>query len=316
MGATILRGARRAVAVETHDHDDPLLTVHDLAITYGLGTEHPVQAVRGASFYIRAGERIAAVGESGSGKTSLGMAVAGFAPLTGATVTASHMSLGGRTVTPGKVRKTRIPLATPGVSMVFQNAMTSLDPVWSIRSQFMWALRGQAGGRRDAKALAKEWLLRVGLSDTDRVLKARPYELSGGMRQRVMVALALCGRPQLVIADEPTSALDASISRVVMALLHDLTAELGIALLTITHDIGLCRQFADRVLVMYQGEIVEDLPANDLDQQAKHPYTIGLLRCIPSFEHVDDRRLPTLGSFVAADAVIDRHLAEVTDGAA
>ncbi|MDO8382838.1 MAG: ABC transporter ATP-binding protein [Microbacterium sp.] len=275
------------------EQDNELLVVRDLDVAYGT-----VSAVRGASFSIRAGERVALVGESGSGKTTLGMAVAGFVSPT-ASVTATTLRFRGEDLTrrPHDVLAVR----TPGMAFVFQDAMTSLDPVWTVGSQLRAVIRANESiGRRAATVAAVDWLSRVGLTDTDRVMRARPHQLSGGMRQRVMLAIALSGRPALVVADEPTSALDATLSRATMELLTSLSAESGTALLVVSHDIQLCCEYSDRTLVMYQGEIVEEGASATLAERAQHPYTAGLLNCVPSLTTARRDRLPTRADFAGA----------------
>jgi peptide/nickel transport system ATP-binding protein len=175
--------------------------------------------------------------------------------------------------------------------------MTSLDPVWTIGSQMTAVIRARQKVRRSrARELAVEWLLRVGLgSEPERILSARPYELSGGMRQRAMLAIALCAQPKLLIADEPTSALDASLSREMMELLSELTTGPGTTLIIISHDILLCLDYADRVVVMNGGWIVEDGATATFRETATHPYAIGLLGCVPTLETVGLERLPTMG---------------------
>jgi ABC-type dipeptide/oligopeptide/nickel transport system ATPase component len=181
--------------------------------------------------------------------------------------------------------------------MMFQDAMTSLDPVWTIGSQMHSVLKANDHlSRKASKEKARNWLNRVGLRDTERVLKARPYELSGGMRQRAMLALALAGNPKLLIADEPTSALDASLSREAMDLLVELAEDFGTALLIISHDISLSQEYAERTVVMFEGKIVEQGISSSLAQTATHPYTVGLLQCIPTLESADLEELPTLAS--------------------
>ena len=288
--------ARERAAAADPQADPVLLRVEDLTVTYGSGEGAHV-AVRGASFALRRGERVAVVGESGSGKTTMGLAVAGLLTAPTAVTSAAEIVFAGRLLERGPARK--VPVRTPGLSMVFQDAMTSLDPVASIGSQFAAVLRGvERLSRRAARGRAAEWLVRVGLTDTARVLKLRPYELSGGMRQRVMVALAMCGRPELLVADEPTSALDASVSRDVMDLLVRMTEEEGASLLIITHDIELCRQYTDRMIVLYRGEIVDDCTTERIEQEARSPYTRALLSCVPTLDDADLERLPTLGEFV------------------
>ncbi|MCW2696649.1 MAG: hypothetical protein JWR62_1734 [Modestobacter sp.] len=269
-----------------------VLRVRNLCITYGTGDRAHV-AVRGASFDVRPGERIGIVGESGSGKTTLGLAVAGLLTAAGARVTADRLEFDGRQLDRSATR--RVPVRTPGLSMVLQDAMTSLDPVATIGSQFAAVMKGvQRVGRRDARAQATEWLTQVGIADVDRVLRLRPYELSGGMSQRVMVALAMCSRPRLLIADEPTSALDASVSRDVMDLLVSMTVQQGASLLMVTHDIELCREYTDRMVVMYQGEVVDVCRSDTIARDATSDYTRALLACVPTLDNVAVDRLPTL----------------------
>ena len=279
--------------------EDAVLTARGLTVEYGTGAASAV-AVDAVDLDIARGERVALVGESGSGKSSLGLAIAGFQTAPTARVSAERVVFGGRTLD-RSVRPSAIPHATPGMAMMFQDAMTSLDPVWRIGSQLVAVVRARGGVRRsDAAAEAAGWLRRVGLDDTERVLAARPYELSGGMRQRAMLAMTLAGRPSLLIADEPTSALDASLAREMMELLVASVAESGSALLVISHDIRLCQEFADRVLVMYRGRIVDGGPAADLDASVSHPYARGLLRCVPTLDSYRLEAMPTLADDLAA----------------
>jgi ABC-type dipeptide/oligopeptide/nickel transport system ATPase component len=279
--------------------DEPLLVVEDLTVRYASDSAHPVTAVKNVSLRIERGERIALVGESGSGKSTLGLAMAGFLTQPGVSVTTQRLTFEGQPLKRAHV--SRMPVRTPGMSMVFQDAMTSLDPVWNVGSQLRAILRSSGDlSRKETLDQAREWLGRVGLTDTNRVMKARPYELSGGMRQRVMVALALAGNPRLLIADEPTSALDASLSREAMELLVEMTSDLGASLLLISHDIHLCQEYADRTMVMLGGEIVEEGPSATLEQTATHPYTIALLKCVPTLDSASLDELPTLASVTAS----------------
>jgi peptide/nickel transport system ATP-binding protein len=272
----------------------PLLVARDLTVTYLTGAE-PVVAISGATVEIAPGERVALVGESGSGKSTLGLALAGLLAGPDIEITSSTLTFAGKPVT--WRRNHRLPVRTPGIAMVFQDAMTSIDPVWTIGSQLTSVLRAtEKTSRREAKQHARDWLVRVGLKDTERVMQAHPYELSGGMRQRAMIALALCSKPSLLIADEPTSALDASLSRRTLELLLQLTEQSGTALLIISHDIGLCQEFTQRTLVAYQGRLVDEGPSDRLHEIAEHPYTQGLLSCIPTLDNADMDELPTLES--------------------
>jgi ABC-type dipeptide/oligopeptide/nickel transport system ATPase component len=274
---------------------ESLVQVDRLGVRYRNGT----QALKSVSLTVARGEKVALVGESGSGKSTLAMAIAGFlkrddiALLEGSVRFEGAMSEAAQTG--------MLPQRIPGISVVFQDAMTSLDPVWTVGSQLTAIIRtAERCGRRAARVRAIEWLGRVGLTDHERVLAARPYELSGGMRQRVMIALALASKPRLLIADEPTSALDASLARATMDLLTELAGETGVSLLMVTHDLELCMRYVDRVAVMYQGEIVEAGPTSTLSTNAQHPYTRGLLYCVPTLSNAEDEYLPTLASFMAA----------------
>ena len=273
--------------------DAPILCVEDLSVAYD--TEHgPQLALRSISLVVECGSRVAIVGESGSGKSTLGLAVSGFLNGPNVIARAKRLEFDGKLINAPKLQ--RLPSVPSGLSIVFQDAMTSLDPVWTIGSQMNAVLRRD--GRLDARMMRSEaarWLDRVGLGrDLKRVLDARPYELSGGMRQRAMLAIALCGSPKLLIADEPTSALDASLSREIMELLLELTQDLGTTLMIISHDIFLCQQYADRIVVMKDGAIVDDGPAASLEQAATHSYTRGLLRCVPTLETIGLDLLPTM----------------------
>jgi peptide/nickel transport system ATP-binding protein len=277
----------------------PLLVVEGLTVRYGIDGPSPVTALDGVALTLGRGERVALVGESGSGKTTMGLAIAGFLTQTGVDVAAGVLDFDGSAV--DRTIASRVPRRTPGMSMMFQDAMTSLDPLWTIGSQLRCVLQANDKlNRKQAKALARDWLGRVGLRDVERVMGSRPHELSGGMRQRAMLAIALAGAPQLLIADEPTSALDASLSREAMELLVELTDDFGAALLIISHDIQLCQEYSDRTMVMFGGKIVEEGRSSTFATTARHPYSVGLLRCIPTLDSADLAELPTLRS-VAAD---------------
>jgi peptide/nickel transport system ATP-binding protein len=268
------------------------LTIHDLCVDY-LTDDGPFRALHEITLDVAPGERIAVVGESGSGKTTLGMAVGGFLPARSVEVSASAFRLGEQDLsTPSRQR---VPARRPGVSMVFQDAMTSLDPVWTVGSQLVEVLIATTGARRRAaRRTAEDWLDRVGLADAALVMGKRPYELSGGMRQRVMLALALAGSPELLIADEPTSALDATLGREVMELMTALVVETGASLVVISHDLELCTRYTDRTAVMYGGHLVELNRSADVARQAAHPYTAALTECIPSIATADRDELPSV----------------------
>jgi len=275
----------------------PILLADGLTVSYG-PPENSVAAVRDVSFTIGAGDRVAIVGESGSGKTTLALALAGFLRGTSAHVTARTLSFDG--IDLRAAVGSRLPRKIPGVTMVFQDAMTSLDPLWTVGSQLGVVVRkNETLRRRDVPLRVRHWLGRVGLMDFDRIVRARPYELSGGMRQRVMLAIAIASRPRLLIADEPTSALDASVAREVMDLMTELTEEAQAALLMVSHDLHMCQGYADRILVMLQGRVVEQVAAAQIETAARHEYTRGLLRCVPTLDCFDVPLLPTLCSVAA-----------------
>jgi peptide/nickel transport system ATP-binding protein len=277
-----------------------LLTIKDASVFYAGDGGARIPAVKDATFSIAPGEHVAIVGESGSGKTTLALAIAGLLTATGASCEFGEFTFDGVAIQRGTVAP--VPHRTPGMSMVFQNAMTSLDPVATVGNQFVDVMRGLAKIRKkQAKAKAAEWLVRVGLRDTERILKLRAYELSGGMRQRVMLALAMCSEPKLLLADEPTSALDASVSRDVMDLLRSMTEQNGASLLIVTHDIDLVRIYVDKVIVMYHGVVVDVCDASRIEEEATHPYTLALTRCVPTLESVDLDRLPTLDEAMLAE---------------
>lgn len=269
----------------------PTLDIDDLQVNYRTGDSW-FTAVEAFSLRAEAGQRVAVVGESGSGKTTACMALAGLLPLD-ARVDAGRAHVAGTDL--GGRKRSAIPHRVPGVSVVFQNAMNALDPVWTVESQLVTVIRGTTGGSTSAaRATAADWLDRVGLRDIPRVMKARPYELSGGMRQRVMIAIALCSAPRLLIADEPTSALDMTLSRDLLDLIVTLTDELDTTLLMISHDIGLCRAYTDWTVVMHRGRIVEQGRTDAVTSHPTEPYTRALLDCQPSLSHMDWDRLPTM----------------------
>jgi peptide/nickel transport system ATP-binding protein len=300
--------------MSTADDSRLLLSADGCRVTYGSG-DNAVQAVRIASIRIGAGEHVAIVGESGSGKTTFALAIAGLLTDAAARIEFDELAFDGTSLTRQRTgHRKAIPTRTPGMAMVFQDAMTSLDPVATIGSQFSdvilnsprrpaEASNATESRRKMARRIAAERLASVGLSDARRILRLRPYELSGGMRQRVMLALAMCSRPRLLIADEPTSALDASVSREVMDLLRDTTEANDSALLIVTHDIALCREYVDKVIVMYHGEVVDVCQADRIEETATHPYTLALTACVPDLTSASLTRLPTLEDFMDADTI-------------
>ncbi|MFO1143732.1 MAG: ABC transporter ATP-binding protein [Amaricoccus sp.] len=253
-----------------------LLEVEDLRVTFPTESG-PVEAVRGVSFSLDR-ERLAIVGESGSGKTMTGRAILRLIPA--ARVTASRLLFDGIDLLNASDRQMR-GLRGRRIAMVMQDPKFSLNPVMKTGDQLTEGLRRREGlSSRDARRRAIAMLEAVQIRDPERVLHAYPHELSGGMGQRVMIAMMLIPDPDLLIADEPTSALDVTVQAEVLRILDALVRERGLGLLFISHDLPLVSRFCDRVIVMYRGRIVEELPAARL-HEAQHPYTRGLLECLP-----------------------------------
>jgi peptide/nickel transport system ATP-binding protein len=271
---------------------DEAIAVESFAVSYR--TEFGlIPAVSDVSFALKRSERLAVVGESGSGKTTLAMAIAGLLPRETAQVSYDVARVAGQIVDMSASRSV-IPVRHEGISMIFQDAMTSLDPVATIAHQFRSVLGTRGLRRQQVRAESIEWIEKVGIPNPERVLKLHPYELSGGMRQRVMIALAMCSKPAVLIADEPTSALDIVVSRRIMDLVLSLAVELGTAVIVITHDIDLARKYTDRMLVLYNGEVQDLCSTDSLTSAERSPYTRALLDCVPRLEDYAKESLPTL----------------------
>jgi oligopeptide/dipeptide ABC transporter ATP-binding protein len=272
----------------------PFLEVRDLRITFPArgGAVHPVD---GVSFAIARGETLALVGESGSGKSLTSLGILRLVPSPGALAPQSHVRLGDQVLTDLDEDAMR---AVRGgrIGMVFQDPMTSLNPVLTAGDQIAEAVRAHGRvGRREARARALALLEEVGIPDPARRLDEYPHQLSGGMRQRVMIAIALAAEPELLIADEPTTALDVTVQAQILELLDRLRTQRGMAVLLITHDLGVVAGRADRVCVMYAGQIVEEAPTRQLFASPAHPYTRGLFASIPKLEGERTRLTPIAG---------------------
>lgn len=267
----------------------PLLEVSDLRV--GFRTDQgEALAVDGVSFSVGAGETLGIVGESGCGKSVSALAILGLvADPPGRILPGSSIRLHGEellTASPARLRNVR----GGRIAMVFQEPMTCLNPVLRVGDQIAEAVRLHTELRGDAvKERVVALLGRVEMPDPAGLARAWPHQLSGGMRQRAMIAMALAGDPDLLIADEPTTALDVTIQARILELLDDLRRERELALLLITHDLGVVAQVADRVAVMYAGRIVEEGPSAKLLSRPAHPYTVGLLRSIPDPDRPGDR---------------------------
>ncbi|MFN8722294.1 MAG: ABC transporter ATP-binding protein [Rhodospirillales bacterium] len=258
----------------------PLLTVEDLGVEFrtrgGI-----VRAVDGLSYTVGAGETLAVVGESGSGKSVGALAIMRLIAEPPGRITSGRVRLGDvdlLTLPERRMRRVR----GNDISMIFQEPMTSLNPVHTVSRQIAEAVRLHRGvGRTEARGRALEMLRMVQIPEAERRLDQYPHELSGGMRQRVMIAMALACDPKLLIADEPTTALDVTIQAQILEILRDMKRRLGTAIVLITHDLGVVAEMADRVVVMYAGRKVEEGPVRDILRAPRHPYTLGLLRSMP-----------------------------------
>ena len=268
----------------------PLLEIRDLRTEFRTGAG-VVRAVDGGSYSVGAGETVAVVGESGSGKSVTALSVMRLIPNPPGEITGGAVLFAGRdllTISEPDMREIR----GGEIGMVFQEPMTSLNPVLTIGRQITETLEQHRGlDRSAANKRAEALLTQVGIADPARRLKQYPHQLSGGMRQRVMIAIALACDPKLIIADEPTTALDVTIQAQILELMKALTRDRGIALIIITHNLGVVARYADRVNVMYAGRIVESGPAAEIYHDPRHPYTIALLRSVPRLDRPRQARL-------------------------
>jgi oligopeptide/dipeptide ABC transporter ATP-binding protein len=265
----------------------PLLDVQDLRVELKAG-RGLVHAVRGASFAVGPGEALGLVGESGSGKTMALRAIVGLLPRVGS-ITGGTVVLDGEDLTQLDATRVR-DLRGRAISMIFQEPMTALNPVMRVGDQIAEMPR-QRLGRSKAQALdrALELMRLVGIPDPARRARAYPHELSGGLRQRVMIAIALSGDPRLILCDEPTTALDVTIQDQILKLLSRLREELGVALVFVSHDLAVIAQTCQKVAVMYGGMVVETGSVDEVFREPRHPYTLSLLRSVPDYELIRDR---------------------------
>lgn len=273
-----------------------LLEVENLEVSF-FTQRGEVHAVRGVSFHVDAGETLGLVGESGSGKSVTSQALMGLIELPGR-ITGGDVRWKGESLINGP-RAAEVEKRVKGreMSIIFQDPMTSLNPVFTVGHQIGEVLRRHRGlSKQQAHARSVELLDLVGISFPKRRVEQYPHELSGGMRQRVMIAMALASEPELLIADEPTTALDVTIQAQILDLIADLQERLQVAVLIITHDLGVVAGLCDRVAVMYGGKLVETGPADSIYAQPGHPYTRGLLRSTPRLDVV----LPRLVSIDGA----------------
>ena len=261
----------------------PLLDVRDLEVVFTRKGRRDVRAVDGVSFTVERGETVGLVGESGSGKSVTSLAVMRLLPDRGVRVSGQVLfdDVDLLTLPRDQIRDIR----GRDIAMVFQDPMTSLNPVIPIGIQVTEVLeRHQDMDADEARSAAKDLLDRVGIPDPSRRLKEYPHQLSGGMRQRALIAMALACRPRLLIADEPTTALDVTIQAQILELLKELIRDTGASMVLITHDLGVVAGMADTVHVLYSGRVVESAPRHDLYSAPRHPYTGGLLASVPRLD--------------------------------
>ncbi|MFG3136667.1 ABC transporter ATP-binding protein [Streptomyces sp. NPDC048211] len=288
MTETVLESVRGPVR-------EPVLSVRDLSVSFRSDTR-TVHAVDGVSYDLHPGEVLAVVGESGCGKSVTSMAVMGLLPPTARI--GGSISLGGRELV-GAPEKELQKIRGKDIAMIFQEPMTSLNPVLTIGRQIGEVLRRHQGlNRKEARERSVDLLDLVGIPAPRSRIDEYPHQLSGGMRQRVMIAIAVACDPSVLIADEPTTALDVTVQAGILEVLQSLRERLGTAIVLVTHDLGVVADAADRVLVMYAGRSVEQAPVHDLFGTARHPYTRGLLGAVLRPGGEGKRRLPEIPGLV------------------
>ena len=278
------------------DVDGPLLAVDGLAVEFAAG-DRPVKAVNGVTLDLWRGETLGIIGESGSGKSALAMSVLRLLPSPPSRVVDGQILLDGENLLTADSRRLR-DIRGRRVSMIFQDPGTSLHPSYTIGFQLREALRvhDRQVSTRAARSRSAELLASVGIGDSERRLDQYPHEFSGGMRQRVMIAMAIANQPSVVIADEPTTALDVTIQAEILDLLRVVKRETDAAVVFITHDLRVVAQVADRVAVMYAGSVVESGPVGEVFADPRHPYTAALLRSLPALEQRAERQVSIHGS--------------------
>ena len=273
-------------------NNDILVNINNLSVTFTAGRK-PVRAVDGVNLQIRRGEVVALIGESGSGKSVTLRSILKLHPPR-KTIMQGSIEVDGKDVlkmTPAELADFRGSMA----SMIFQEPLLALDPVYTVGDQIIEAIRRHENiDKAAAHARALEMFERVRIPSPERRLAAYPHEMSGGMRQRAMISLALATKPKLLLADEPTTALDATVQIQILLLLRELQRELGLSVVFVTHDIGAAVEVADRIAVMYAGRIVEEGPVRTLIREPQHPYTQALLRSVAHGSFTKGSRLDTI----------------------
>ena len=278
----------------TNAKKPPLLQVVDLHTSFTMD-KGEVQAVNGVSFVLEEGKTLGIVGESGSGKSVTAYSIMQILEQNGH-ITRGQILFRGQDITKYTQKQMQI-FRGQKCAMIFQDPMTALNPVYTVGNQIMEAIRIHSdASKEEAYKKALEMLELVGINDAVRRIKQYPHELSGGMRQRVMIAMALASDPWILIADEPTTALDVTIQAQILELMQDLQKKLNMAIIIVTHDLGVIAQLADEIVVMYGGRICERGTADDIFYRPCHEYTKGLLRSIPSAQNLKEKLVPISGT--------------------
>ncbi len=286
--------ANSDVIAQNVDERPNLLTVEELYIKFK-NDKKQVAAVNNVSFSLKEGETVALVGESGCGKSVTSLSIMGLIPTHSGTVE-GMIKLGDKQLN-GLAAKHMRKIRGSDISMIFQEPMTSLNPVHKIGDQIGEVIELHTDCTKEERIIRTiEMLKKVGIPRPDKIIKEYPHQLSGGMRQRIMIAMAMACNPKLLIADEPTTALDVTIQAQILDLMNELKKQYSTTILLITHDLGVVADIADRVMVMYYGQIVEEADVYTLFKSPKHPYTIGLINSIPNMVKQQTRLDPITGN--------------------
>ena len=276
----------------------PILTVKDLVVTFTVEKNVTV-AVDRAGFELSPGQTLGVVGESGCGKSVMALSIMGLLPRPAGRIESGKIEFMGQDLTTLQ-RSAMQRIRGKKIAMIFQEPMTALNPVHRIGKQinevYLLHFPGMPASRRNIQAAGM--LEKVGIADPEKVLKAYPHQLSGGMRQRVMIAMALCAKPDILIADEPTTALDVTVQAQILNLIKSLQKEMSMAVMLITHDLGVIAENCDNAVVMYGGQVAETAPVAQLFKTPRHPYTRGLLTSIPGLAATPKTILPTIEGMV------------------
>ncbi len=270
------------------EQKDTVLSVDDLVIQFKIDGRF-VTAVDGLGFSLERGKTLGIVGESGSGKSVTNLAVMGLLPKGLSKTPRGTITYKGRDLLKSSKREMQ-KVRGNKIAMIFQDPMTSLNPFLRVSTQLLEVLhQHQKLSKADAQKQAQEMLRKVGIPDVENRFHQYPHEFSGGMRQRVMIAMMLLNNPEILIADEPTTALDVTIQAQILDLLREMQEQLNTAIILITHDLGVVAEMADHILVMYSGKTMESAPTTALFKDTSHPYTLGLLRSLPNLSQADQR---------------------------